>query len=376
MRIQKMLDDINKYKLSSENHKKILANLELDVFDGIEPSEHPIIYISGGQPASGKGRLISIAERELKGNAAIINGDEYRFAHPKIVEIFQKHERELAQYTDYDVRRWTQELFEKAISEKYNIIFEGTMRTNQICRTIEALKNKNYTVNINIMAVNECESRLNIYKRYEMQLNSHGIARFTSQESHDAAYTGMRVTLKEIEDKKLYSKLAVYDRNIKNIFLSNSKLPRYGVVSALEKERGKIWDIERYIQYKLDADKLILTMNRRKENMVYINDIQSLMGKAFNNTIDQEKIDGIIYCNDKGKTINDRYKISARDLLIKNNNHWNFKNDEKIISDLINQGFSKSNVEKTVLKNSPIIMSKEYLSEKFKTVTIHNELEL
>ena len=226
----------DKYKLSDEQHKKILNRICRNLFYGKTPAANPQIFILGGQPGAGKSVLTKRTfDKFNNGNFVVINSDEFRTQHPNAQEIFDNHDKDFAAYTDPDVRVWGSEVFDAAIKGRYNIIFEGTMRTTQICETIKRLQAEKYTVNILAMAVPEVESRISIYARYQEQLEKYPIARFTSRFSHDAAYYGMLDTLQKIEDEKLYDTITVYNREGNIVYKTGDK----NIADAIKADREK-----------------------------------------------------------------------------------------------------------------------------------------
>ncbi len=159
------------------------------------------------------------------------------------------------------------------------------MRTNQICHTIKNLKLNGYNVFIKALAVNELKSRSGIYQRYIKQIKSSEYARFTEQSIHDAAYTGMLETLKQIEEEKLYDELKIYKRNdpygdLEVIFESNYKNYRKGVVEVIKKERERKWSIDEYYNYVEKNNQCIKFFIQRNEDEKYIKDIEELNKKA------------------------------------------------------------------------------------------------
>lgn len=170
----------------------------------------------------GKSTLIRKSKTEFEnGNVVIINGDEYRRYHPKSKEILGKSEEDYAFYTDADVRTWTSDIFEYATDNRYNVIFEGTMRTNRICDTIKRLKEKGYRIEVKALAVNGIDSIISTMERYERQVNSDGHGRRTTSESHRAAYIGMLDTLEEIERQGFCDSIEVLTRNEDVIYSKN-----------------------------------------------------------------------------------------------------------------------------------------------------------
>ena len=266
-----MLQD--KYKLPENIHNIILEQLKKDTFRNKTPVKNPQIYILGWQPGAGKSILTQKALLSSDDNNFVsINGDEFRTLHPQAREIFQHHNKDFAQMTDADTRLWTSEIFEEAIKNRYNIIFEGTMRTNQICHTIARLQNEDYQINILAMAVPEIKSRISIYSRDQEQLDRYPIARFTSKISHDAAYSGMLDTLKEIEEKHLYDTLMVFNRDNQTIFQTGDK----DIVKAIITERKKNLSLQDTQDLSSNIDILLNKMKERNENSCYIEDLKSL----------------------------------------------------------------------------------------------------
>lgn len=266
-----MLQD--KYKLPENIHNIILEQLKKDTFRNKTPVKNPQIYILGGQPGAGKSILTQKALLSSDDNNFVsINGDEFRTLHPQAREIFQHYNKDFTQMTDADTRLWTSEIFEEAIKNRYNIIFEGTMRTNQICHTIARLQNEGYQINIFAMAVPEIKSRISIYSRYQEQLDHYPIARFTSKVSHDTAYSGMLDTLKEIEEKHLYDTLTVFNRDNKTIFQTGDK----DIVKAIITERKKNLSLQDTQDLSSNIDILLNKMKERNENSFYIEDLKSL----------------------------------------------------------------------------------------------------
>lgn len=279
----KIMSSNTSYKLSQAEHIKALKGIEENLFRGLKPVESPTIVVIGGQPGAGKSGIITLSQNDFfpDQNVAIINGDEFRKYHPDSKQIFLNHDKDYASLTDPDVREWTKAIFDKAIKEKYNIIFEGTMRTEQICETIQNLKKKDYEVIVRVAAVNEFESRAAIYQRYENQLTQYGSGRFTSRNAHDESYTGMLTTLQRIEDKGLYDQLEVFKRNGELVYRSSKENLQLGVVESVIQSRNENWSIEKYNSYIKSSDELIKIMEKRGEKNEYINDVKQLKEDVF-----------------------------------------------------------------------------------------------
>lgn len=262
----------DEYKLPEEQHDRILERLKLNVFSGKEPVSNPQVFILGGQPGAGKSVLTKrVYENFGSSNIVTINSDDFRTIHPQAQEIFALHDKDFAAYTDPDVRAWGKSVFDAAIAGHYNIVFEGTMRTTQICDTIKHLQTEGYKINILALAVPEIESRISIYARYQEQLDRYPLARFTSKFSHDAAYHGMLDTLQKIEDERLYDTITIYNRAGEIIFKTGDK----GVAKAVSAERAKPLSHENIRCYGGLCDVLLDKMQNRGEGQEYIDDLSA-----------------------------------------------------------------------------------------------------
>ncbi|MBO4285123.1 MAG: zeta toxin family protein [Alphaproteobacteria bacterium] len=275
------------YKLSDEEHNQVLAEIRDFVFQDKTPVAHPQVYILGGQPGAGKSVLTESVMKSLTDDNIIsINGDEFRLWHPKAQEIFRKHQKMFAEYTDADFRTWTSAIFDEAIQNHYNIVFEGTMRTDRICDTIkQKLLPAGYQINILVMAVPAIKSRISIYSRYQEQLEKYPIARFTSRTSHDEGYEGMLSTLRKIEDEHLYDTIKVYNRQGEILFQTGDK----DVVSAINKERRKPLSKEDALSLTRQCDILLEKMAARNEDEHYISDLKELRQSVLSQNDAQEK---------------------------------------------------------------------------------------
>lgn len=177
------------------------------------------------------------------------------------------------------MRAWGKSVFDAALAGHYNIVFEGTMRTTQICDTIKHLQTEGYKINILALAVPEIESRISIYARYQEQLDRYPLARFTSKFSHDAAYHGMLDTLQKIEDERLYDTITIYNRTGEIIFKTGDK----GVAKAVSTERAKPLSHENIRRYGELCNDLLEKMQNRGEGQEYIDDLSALRRQLLNN---------------------------------------------------------------------------------------------
>lgn len=270
--------DSYKFKLDKETHDNIYKMLEDKMFFGKESCNNPKAVVLGGQPGAGKSTLIDIAKEEfLDNNVVIINGDEFRRVHPESKKILKECEEEYAFYTDADVRVWTSDLFKKAIKDKYNIIFEGTMRTDTICNTLKELKDNDFLVEIKVLSVNGIDSIISTMERYENQKSFEGHGRVTPSESHKNAYYGMLDTLEAIEKQKCFDNLEILTRDGDIVYsndLINGKIySKYdlGIRETMLKSRNELKPSAEEIESRLN--KISKSRIERGETPLEIEDI-------------------------------------------------------------------------------------------------------
>ena len=146
-------------------------------------------------------------------NVIIINSDEIKPFHPQSEEIAKLYPDMYTIITDQESNTWTSQLFEELRREKYNIIFEGTMKNNRIAdESITELEKLGYTVVVRGIATCDLESRMSILERYEGQVSTKGWGRLVTTEHHNQTYNGMPNTIDYIEGTGKYDVLEIFAR--------------------------------------------------------------------------------------------------------------------------------------------------------------------
>lgn len=203
------------WKLDDNQHERVYRRIERERFGDSAPVKNPQVVITGGQPGSGKSKLLEQAKELFSdGNVVVINGDDLRNFHPHAREILKHDDRKFAERTDPDCREWTKKLFERAIETKRNIVFESTMReAGPISKTMKLLRESGYHLTARVVATHERYSTTGIFRRYEEQKAAKGYGRWSELSSHDAGYVGMPETVEYIEKQGLVDRLEVYSRS-------------------------------------------------------------------------------------------------------------------------------------------------------------------
>ena len=196
----------DKYKLSEEEHNKIYKEIEKEVFVNSTPQDEPIAIIVGGQPGCGKGGVIAYTKNQVEANGKciiLITTDEYKPYHPNAIEIARNYPTEYGEIVEQDAGPWTGSIMKKAIDDKHNFIFEGTLKNDRILDRIQELKQNGFNVTVRALAVPRLESLLTVHERYEKQMEVLTYGRLISIEHHNKAYDGIPAVVDKIEKSGL-----------------------------------------------------------------------------------------------------------------------------------------------------------------------------
>lgn len=196
----------DKYKLSEEEHNKIYKEIEKEVFVNSTPQDEPIAIIVGGQPGCGKGGVIAYTKNQVEANGKciiLITTDEYKPYHPNAIEIARNYPTEYVEIVEQDAGPWTGSIMKKAIDDKHNFIFEGTLKNDRILDRIKELNQNGFNVTVRALAVPRLESLLTVHERYEKQMEVLTYGRLISIEHHNKAYDGIPAVVDKIEKSGL-----------------------------------------------------------------------------------------------------------------------------------------------------------------------------
>lgn len=208
---------LEQFKLPKETHDRIYKEIENEVFRNIKKEAKPVAIIVGGQPGCGKGAVIAYSKKQVEEankNVVIITTDEYKPYHPNAISIAKQYPTEYVKIIEQDAGLWTGEILKKAIDDKYNFIFEGTLKNNRILDRIKELNQNGFKVVVRALAVPRLESLISIHERYQNQINNIGLGRLISTEHHNTAYDGVPKVIDEIEKSGLCT-VEIYKRGKK-----------------------------------------------------------------------------------------------------------------------------------------------------------------
>ena len=285
-----------KYKLSEKEHETIYKKIEKEVFQKSDSNDEPIAIIVGGQPGSGKGAVISYSKMEIESKGKciiIITTDEYKPYHPNAIEIARKYPTEYVEIVEQDAGLWTGKILEKAIKDKHNFIFEGTLKNDRILERIKELKENNFSVVVRVLAVSRLESLIAIHERYQNQIENMGWGRLISIKHHNKAYDGIPAVIDKIEKSNLCN-VEVYIRGEEinkpqKVYSSREENERYPTARiALEEYRES-----EYYKTKITAKKRIEELKKKfidrkasQSELNQLNELQKYINEKETNIIE------------------------------------------------------------------------------------------
>ena len=203
-----MAEDQASGPLSPERNESIFRNDILPDYlpETMRQAGRPRMILLGGQPGAGKTAVLIASHVELDeaGTTIRIVGDDLRSYHPQFRAFQQQDPETASQFTQLDAGRWTEQLLAAAVDRKVNIVFETTMRTPEnVARVIGMARAGGYDIEARAVAVNPRLSWQGNHYRFEEMLHAGDAARFPPQHVHDAAVTGLRVSLEKLESENL-----------------------------------------------------------------------------------------------------------------------------------------------------------------------------
>lgn len=211
------------FKLTAEQNTYIYENIiRPELFrGGLVDNPKPVAYYLGAQPGSGKTALGRHLDQQTdKAKTVVINNDELRNHHPEYRKLMN-HPTEFHKapvMVNADSTIWLQRVFQDAVNNRYNIIFDSTLGNRDISGFVEAMqllkKKYDYDIELHILAVKPELSKMGIHLRYENQVKTDGKGRFVEMSTHDLNFSMLPKNIGSIVQNVNVDKLATYTRMI------------------------------------------------------------------------------------------------------------------------------------------------------------------
>ena len=243
-----------------EKYNKTIKRL----IDFKESSKNPKVFILGGQPGSGKTKLTNLLIEKSVEDIVVVNGDEFKKSHPRYKEL-QKEFGDLAVTKTQEFSgKMTERLIEELSNKKYNLIIEGTLRTDTVpLNTEKKLKDKGYITELSVIAVKPELSYVGTLKRYEEMLEIGTTPRTTLKEHHDMVVNGILTNLEKIYEKNRFTNITIYNREGENLY--NMKKLSINPKEILKKEFARKMTKIGENQYLIDLKTVFEKMEKRND---------------------------------------------------------------------------------------------------------------
>ena len=210
-------DLMQSHLLSDGEYLKTFYYVMAITFFNKTPVENPEIAIVAAQTGSGKSNLTAKLLRRNE-NYIFIDSDKYKHFRYDAQEIAKNYQVLYPHLTCTDGYDHAANIYAYATEKKYNIIKETapSAKKGLVELDEEALKAKNYSISVHILAVGELNSLLSVHERYELQI-IHGLktAKLTGIPRHDESYNSLIKNVKDLENDKNISSINIYVRGIK-----------------------------------------------------------------------------------------------------------------------------------------------------------------
>lgn len=277
------------FKLSAEEHKLIFAEvIEPAYFLTSSTVANPKAMIVAGQPGAGKTRVLEVTKSEFPdNNIVIVNTDDLRSFHPKYKEIVSIDDRRSAERTHPDASEWRQQLLDRSIETRRNIILEGVFKNGeQLTEIIQKMKDHGYDVTVRFVAVHERYSVWGIHKRYEKEKIVRGHGRFVPIEYHQECYQQLPNTAEHLERQGKANQVEVFSRN-GTLLYSNSTTGEgwskpVGARASIEGERDRRLEESELDEYKESWNRVFEYMEDRKAPSKEIDEIKEMLQQLIN----------------------------------------------------------------------------------------------
>lgn len=256
------------FRLEASEHDRIfLEEIEAQLLAPISPVAAPKAVFIAGQTGAGKSNLLKRTFAELDKNAVFVNTDALRRFYPKFKDLGSMDDTTAAQITHHDASEWRNQLLDKAVETRRNVVMEGVFKDGPwLVSKIKVLKKSGYEVTVKFMSVHERFSVCGVYMRYETEKAELGHGRFATRGYHDECYEKLLDTAVLVEQDGSSDKIEVYNRAAEILFetkppgSSNST----AVKNAIEEGRARALTSTQRGLYESDWDWVIAEMEKRK----------------------------------------------------------------------------------------------------------------
>ncbi len=203
------------YRLTKEDFLKLQSGIIEAATLDIKPVEQPTAVILGAQPGSGKTQVQRVVQEKFKDNIILCNADNFREVHPLAHQLKKLYPELYPEISAPISQLWAAGVQQYCRKNKLNYILETTFKDGEMLnKTIQALKEADFKVELEVLAVNRKVSVLGTQQRFEEMIKQEGSGRGVTRQAHDMRYNAIPEALRVVTQSKLYDQLNIYGRDI------------------------------------------------------------------------------------------------------------------------------------------------------------------
>ena len=207
---------MRRWELDAHTRDEILERGILPLyFSGVAATgDAPTLVLLGGPPGAGRSRASSLLLAEHGPDLAIVNGDDLRAFHPRLVGAAMLPAQEDREGLARATAGWVRGCIRYARENRRSLVLEGAFQDPSVAvGTVERFAAAGYKTRVVVMASRRAESLLSVTSLYLRNVHAGTSARFTTREAHDRGFAAVRTLVTAVENAASVDILTVLARD-------------------------------------------------------------------------------------------------------------------------------------------------------------------
>ncbi|MER8621724.1 zeta toxin family protein, partial [Mesorhizobium sp. M1409] len=195
------------------------------------PVDNPTFTVVSGQTGAGKSTMIRQIRSQFAGQATqVIIADDLNTYIPGNNAALLEGSHSLAETDRSAVAEWCDQLANRSISNRVNIILESCFPPKHYSRLLERARSSGYRTELNIIATDRTTSFTAIHDRFDKALASRFVAStvLPDAETHEHYYSLWPRVAFEVERHKLFDQISVVRRDGSTVFENEQIVDSHG----------------------------------------------------------------------------------------------------------------------------------------------------
>lgn len=165
----------------------------------------------GGQPGSGKGRVVEAVSNTIAGAVSVM-GDELRQFHPTFNQLMAENPLEMPKVTAAASGKWVSLVTQNLRRHQLSAVVETTLRqATMLLAEFQNFRDAGYQTELQVVAVPLELSRQATVTRFQGQVDDFGTGRWTPRDHHDTAAAAVPQTIETLANSGLVDVIGVKD---------------------------------------------------------------------------------------------------------------------------------------------------------------------